>query len=101
MKPKTFAIVLFTEFMLGEGLFNPDVLKQRHQIVPFEDFNPKEAMRTIIVEPTKSGDYFVAQDQKDVPALAVLTGTPAPNEKEIEAFNELQAFTEIKIEVRK
>lgn len=87
--------------MLGEGLFNPDVLKQRHRIEPFEDFNQEDSMRTITVEPTQSGNYFVAQDPKDTRALAVLTGTPAPNEEEIKTFNELQAFTEIKIEVRK
>lgn len=95
MKPYTFGLIIFLEIMLLDGIFAASTLKQRHHILPFEDFNPEDVMKITVEE--IAPDTFTGVDNRETRALAMITGKTQVSQDEIEK-NQLP---DMQIEVRK
>lgn len=82
MKPFTFGIIIFLEIMLLDGIFAASTLKQRHHILPFEDFNQKDVMKITVKE--IAPDAYTGADNLETKALEIVTGKTQVTAVELE-----------------
>lgn len=82
MRPSTFGFIIFLEIMLLDGIFATSTLKQRHHILPFEDYNQEDVMQ-ITISKDENGIVF-GEKQGDQNAILILTGKNTLTETELE-----------------
>lgn len=94
MRPTTFGLIIFLEIMLLDGIFAASTIKQRHHILPFEDYNQEDAMEIKIDYDEKTGRVH-GREMADQQALGTLIGKTSLTPAELEEASII--FTQAKV----